>query len=90
MKKLTILGSTGSIGTQTLDVVRNNLDKFEVVAMSANKSVDLLLKQIMEFKPKYVAVYDKEASERLKNLVPKDMNIEILDSMEGLVKISTL
>lgn len=90
MKKLTILGSTGSIGTQTLDVVRNNLDKFEVVAMSANKSVDLLLKQIMEFKPKYVAVYDKEASERLKNLIPKDMNIEILDSMEGLVKISTL
>lgn len=90
MKKITILGSTGSIGTQTLDVVRNNKDKFEVVAISANKSADLLLEQIMEFKPKYVAVYDKEASERLKSLIPKDIDIEVLDSMEGLVKISTL
>ena len=42
MKRIAILGSTGSIGTQTLDVVRNNRDKFEVVAISANKSIDLL------------------------------------------------
>ena len=49
MKRLTILGSTGSIGTQTLDVVRQNRDKFEVVAISANRSVDLLLEQIIEF-----------------------------------------
>ena len=47
MKKITILGSTGSIGTQTLDVVRKNKDKFEVVAISANSSVDLLLEQIL-------------------------------------------
>ena len=48
MKRLTILGSTGSIGTQTLDVVRQNRDKFEVVAISANRSVDLLLEQNMQ------------------------------------------
>lgn len=90
MKKLTILGSTGSIGTQTLDVVRKNRDKFEVIAISANRSVDLLFEQIIEFKPKYVAVYDKESAEKLKNLIPKYIYIEVLDSMEGLVKISTL
>ena len=56
MKRITILGSTGSIGTQTLDVVRKNRDKFEVVAISANSSVDLLLEQILEFSPKYVTV----------------------------------
>ena len=59
MKRLTILGSTGSIGTQTLDVVRQNRDKFEVVAISANRSVDLLLEQIIEFKPKYAVLYEK-------------------------------
>ena len=46
MKKITLLGSTGSIGTQTLDVIRQNRDKFEVVAISANRSVDLILEQI--------------------------------------------
>ena len=60
MKRLTILGSTGSIGTQTLDVVRQNRDKFEVVAISANRSVDLLLEQIIEFKPKYAVLYEKK------------------------------
>ena len=90
MKKLTILGSTGSIGTQTLDVVRKNRDKFEVIAISANRSVDLLLEQIIEFRPKFVAVYDKESAEKLKKLIPKYIDIEVLDSMEGLIKISTL
>ena len=51
MKKISILGSTGLIGTQTLDVVRKNKDKFEVVAISANSSIDLLLEQILEFNP---------------------------------------
>ena len=59
MKRISILGSTGSIGRQTLDVVRQHKDKFEVVAISANSSIDLLLEQIKEFKPKYVAVYDE-------------------------------
>lgn len=90
MKRITILGSTGSIGTQTLDVVRKNKDKFEVVAISANSSVDLLLEQILEFKPKYVAVYNEESANKLKNMIPDNIDIEVLSSMEGLVKICEL
>ena len=62
MKKITLLGSTGSIGTQTLDVIRQNRDKFEVVAISANRSVDLILEQILEFKPKYAVLYERESA----------------------------
>ena len=90
MKRIAILGSTGSIGTQTLDVVRNNRDKFEVVAISANKSIDLLLEQIIEFNPKYVAVYDEDSAIKLKEMIPQDVEIKVLSKMEGLVKISTL
>ena len=90
MKKITILGSTGSIGTQTLDVVRKNKDNFEVVAISANSSVDLLLEQILEFSPKYVAVYNEESANKLKDMIPNNINIEVLSSMEGLVKICEL
>ena len=57
MKKISILGSTGSIGTQTLDIVRINND-VEVVALSAHKNIDLLEKQIREFKPKVVAILE--------------------------------
>lgn len=90
MKKISILGSTGSIGTQTLDVVRKNRDKFEVVAISANSSVNLLLEQIKEFKPKYVAVYNESSAKALKEMIPNDIKIEILSGMEGLVAISSL
>ena len=69
MKKITLLGSTGSIGTQTLDVIRQNRDKFEVVAISANRSVDLLLEQIIEFKPKYAVLYEKEKHCRSKFVI---------------------
>ncbi|GAA0235804.1 1-deoxy-D-xylulose-5-phosphate reductoisomerase [Metaclostridioides mangenotii] len=90
MKKISILGSTGSIGKQTLDVVRENSDKFEVVAISANSSVDLLLEQIVEFKPKYVAVYQEESYKKLKYSIPSGIEIEVLCGMEGLKAISTL
>lgn len=90
MKKISILGSTGSIGTQTLDVIRKNKHQFEVVAISANSSIDLLLEQILEFNPKYVAVYDEECANKLKDKIPNDIDIEILASMEGLIKICEL
>ena len=90
MKRITILGSTGSIGTQTLDVVRKNKDKFQVVAISANSSIDLLLEQIMEFSPKYVAVYNEESALKLKEIIPENINIEVLSGMDGLVKICQL
>ena len=90
MKRISILGSTGSIGKQTLDVVREHKDKFEVIAISANSSIELLLEQIKEFKPKYVAVYNEESAQKLKNMIPSDINIEVLSGMEGLKTISSL
>jgi 1-deoxy-D-xylulose-5-phosphate reductoisomerase len=90
MKKISILGSTGSIGKQTLDVVRQHSDKFEIVAISANSSVELLLTQIKEFKPKYVAVYDEVSALKLKSMIPSDINIEVLSGMEGLKAIAGL
>lgn len=90
MKKITILGSTGSIGTQTLDVVRKNKDKFQVIAISANSSIDLLLEQILEFNPKYVAVYNEESANKLKEMIPNNIDIQVLSSMDGLVKICEL
>jgi 1-deoxy-D-xylulose-5-phosphate reductoisomerase len=90
MKKISILGSTGSIGKQTLDVVRQHSDKFEIVAISANSSVELLLTQIKEFKPKYVAVYDEFSALKLKSMIPNDINIEVLSGMEGLKAIAAL
>jgi len=51
MKNISILGSTGSIGTQALDIIRDKKDSFRVVAMSTNKNIDLFLEQIKEFKP---------------------------------------
>lgn len=89
MKRISILGSTGSIGTQTLDVIRKNKDKFELVAISANKNIDLLLEQIYEFNPKYVAVYDTDSYLKLKDILD-GKNIEILCGMEGLKTISSL
>ena len=59
MKSLSILGSTGSIGTQTLEIVRSFPDEFKVVGLSANKNSNLLLKQIKEFRPKAAAIMDK-------------------------------
>lgn len=53
MKNISILGSTGSIGTQALDIIRDKKDSFRVVAMSTNKNIDLLLEQIKEFKPEF-------------------------------------
>ena len=66
MKNISILGSTGSIGTQALDIIRDKKDSFTVVAMSTNKNIGLFLEQIKEFKPKFVCVYDQASCEKLK------------------------
>ena len=59
-KKLAILGSTGSIGTQTLDVIRSHNDKFEAYILTAGNNADLLIKQAMEFKPEVVVIANKD------------------------------
>lgn len=71
-KKVFILGSTGSIGVSTLDVIRLHKNKFEVVGITANKNVELLLKQVHEFNPKYVIVRDENLSQNIKTQLPKE------------------
>ena len=65
VKKVSILGSTGSIGNQSLEVIKN-LENIEVLAMTANKSIDLFEKQVREFKPKLAVLTDEEKAEELK------------------------
>lgn len=90
MKKISILGSTGSIGTQTLDVIRKNPEEFEAVAISANSNVKMILEQIEEFNPKYAVMYKEEKAKELKELLPEGSKTEVLSGMEGLKKISSL
>lgn len=87
MKKISILGSTGSIGTQALDVVRKNTD-LKVVALSAGNNVELLCSQIKEFKPELVSVATKESAEKLKQMLTKETEIEIVYGMEGLISVA--
>lgn len=87
MKKISILGSTGSIGTQALDVVRKNTD-LKVVALSAGNNVELLCSQIEEFKPQLVSVATKEAAEKLKQMLTKEKELEIVYGMEGLISVA--
>ncbi|MDE7283690.1 MAG: 1-deoxy-D-xylulose-5-phosphate reductoisomerase [Lachnospiraceae bacterium] len=88
MKKIEILGSTGSIGTQTLEIVRNNKD-LEVIGMAAGSNVELMEKQIREFHPKKVAMWSKEAASDLSVRIA-DTNTMVVSGMEGLLEISTM
>ena len=90
MKRITLLGSTGSIGKQTLDVIKNEKEKFEVIAMSAWKNIELLKEQILQFKPKYVVVKDDKLAKELKNKLKNSNNCRILYGDYGLNKISIL
>lgn len=86
MRKIVLLGSTGSIGTQTLDVVRNNSKELEVVGLAANTRVEMVEKQVREFKPKYVCMFDENAAKDLKQRL-SDVDIEVYSGMEGLLEI---
>ena len=88
MKKISILGSTGSIGTQTLEIVRNNPD-LSVVAVAAGTNVDLMEKQIREFRPLKAAMWSEEAAAELEIRVA-DMGVKIVSGMDGLIEISTM
>lgn len=86
MKKIAILGSTGSIGTQTLDIVRTQGD-LQVTAMSAGHNIDLFEQQIREFKPKNVAVWEEKDALDLKARVA-DLGVKVHYGMEGLIDIA--
>lgn len=89
MKNIAILGSTGSIGTQTLDIVSQNSNELNVVALSAGKNIKLLEEQIRKYHPALVAVGDDKLRDELKTNISDLNNVEVLSGMEGLLAVST-
>lgn len=87
MKKIAVLGSTGSIGTQTLEIVRYNKD-IEVTALAAGRSVSRLEEQIREFKPKIACLWEEEKAKELKAAVA-DLDVKVVSGMEGLIEAAT-
>ena len=84
MKTIGILGSTGSIGTQTLEIVRANGD-IQVTALAAGRNVDLLERQIREFSPRVACLWDEKKADELRARTA-DLPVKILAGMEGLVE----
>lgn len=90
MKIISILGSTGSIGTQTLDVVKSNPELFKVEGLTTNRNIELLKEQIEIFKPKKVTVYDTEAYKKFLEMKRKEeIEVEVYTGLEGLVEIAS-
>lgn len=89
MKRITVLGSTGSIGTQTLEVVNAYREEVEVVALAAGKNITLLERQIREFHPAYAVVWD-EADAAILRERTSDLKLEVLSGMDGLIAVSVL
>ena len=87
MKNISIIGSTGSIGTQTLEVVRANKD-LRVVALAAGHNIKMLEKQAREFKPKIIAIWDEDKACKLR-LALSEFDIRIVSGMEGLIEVAT-
>lgn len=88
MKKIAILGSTGSIGTQTLDVVRANKD-IQVLGISAGRNILKLEEQVREFHPRLVAVWDEQSAKDLKVRIA-DLPVEVVSGMEGLLQLARM
>ena len=88
MKRLSILGSTGSIGVNTLHIVSQFPEQFEVVSLSAGLNTKLFKQQILQFRPKVVSVLNKELSEALRRELPH-VPVEIVHGVEGLIQVAT-
>jgi len=91
MQKVTILGATGSIGLSTLDVIRRHPERFQLVALTANKNVERMLEQCAEFEPCYAVMANADAAEKLQQLLQsKGLDCEVLSGNDGLVKVASL
>ena len=91
MKEITILGSTGSIGVNTLDVISNHLDKFNVRALTANMNLDIFVEQCLKYQPEYAVMTDEASASKLEEkLKKKAPDISVLAGIEGLVKVAEL
>lgn len=86
MKYISVLGSTGSIGTQTLDVIREHNEELKLCAITGNNNIDLLEEQILEFSPDICCVMNEENALKLKNRLKPNVKTEILGGMDGLIK----
>lgn len=87
MKKISILGSTGSIGTQTLEVVRNQKD-IQVTALAAGSNIVVLEQQIREFHPSIACVWDEKKAKELAALI-SDLDTKVVSGMDGLIEAAT-
>lgn len=85
MKYISILGSTGSIGTQTLDVVREHKEEIKVCAITGNNNIELLKEQILEFEPELACVMNEQNALKLKSMLSANLKTEIMYGMEGLI-----
>ncbi len=85
MKNIAILGSTGSIGTQTLDIVRRFPDRFNVISLVAHRNIQLLKDQIKKYKPEFVVVSDERNAE----ILSKEVDIEVLAGEKNIVRAAT-
>ena len=91
MQGITILGSTGSIGVNTLDVISRHPDSFKVVALTANNQVERLFSQCQQYQPAYAVMADEAAAEKLAEQIKQaDLSTEVLTGVDGLVKVSQL
>ena len=88
MKKIAILGSTGSIGTQTLDIVREHQD-IEVVALAVGRNIGLAEKQAREFHPQLISVWEEKDAGTLRDSL-RDLNIQVVCGMDGLIQVATI
>lgn len=90
MRNVAILGSTGSIGTQTLDIISQNSSELNVVALSAGSNIALLEKQIRQYKPTVVAVWDEDKAAELRQNISDLSGVQVLSQMEGLLAVATI
>lgn len=88
MKNIAVLGSTGSIGTQTLDIVRNNTDELKIKVLAAGSNVELIERQIREFKPEIAVLYNAEKANELKIKIA-DTGVKVLSGMDGMIEAAT-
>jgi len=90
MKKISLLGSTGSIGRNALKIIKQNPEKYRVIALSAGRNIDLLLGQIDEFRPKVVSVLKKDLARTLRARLKGNAGIEVYSGIEGFKRMATL
>ena len=90
MKRISVLGSTGSIGTNTLKIAERFPDRFRIVSLAAGTNIELLAEQIRRFSPKIAVVIDEKRAEKLKETLPGSSNVQVLFGRDGYLEAASL